>query len=493
METIHLKTADPVSQHLLRLAAQRGLELQWERYERLQPQDGFLRLGLSCPFECMHGPCRIDPFGRGPNAGICGLGRDEMVAAMLLRLCQRGAMEALAALPHSNATGGIDYSDSLGTLITQALSATAQPELSCSEIITTSSTLQRTSCSCEELLRQASRLSLLTLGLVEQNAFQTEAELLPVRSGYGVIPEGRIRIGFCGRPPADLIAGIEQAVRDDKEDTVALLALGEWLMLDDRFMPVATTSGETELLLSSGTIHLLVAGPDTNPGTLQLCGQLNIPVITEGSEADYRDILQRARTSAGQASQPDLFAYIPAGHHYDVVLSEKGIVQMSDGASSERICLVGGSDTPHLPFGQLPAELLAELAAQGRQVACWGDAALWMARQDQLSPGSAPPPLTLDNRQGPLLAVKGLANAGKLENLQGICFTGLKDCLEFNLALGLATLGCRVSIAAPIPIQGSRVVMEALERMLQVNGGQLLCFDHPPACATLSEWFTNPG
>ncbi len=67
METIHLKTVDPISQKLLLSASQLGLELPWERFEKLQPQDGFLRLGLSCPFGCMQGPCRIDPFGRGPS------------------------------------------------------------------------------------------------------------------------------------------------------------------------------------------------------------------------------------------------------------------------------------------------------------------------------------------------------------------------------------------------------------------------------------------
>ena len=99
METIHLKTVDPVSQALLQSAAARGLDLNWERYEKLQPQDGFLRAGLSCPFGCLQGPCRIDPFGRGADLGICGLDRDRMVAALLLRLCLNGVLEALGDLP----------------------------------------------------------------------------------------------------------------------------------------------------------------------------------------------------------------------------------------------------------------------------------------------------------------------------------------------------------------------------------------------------------
>ena len=95
METIHLKTVDPISQEILRSAAQRGIPLSWERYEKQQPQDGFQRLGLNCPYGCMQGPCRIDPFGRGADRGLCGLDRDGMVAAFLLRLCMGGALEAL--------------------------------------------------------------------------------------------------------------------------------------------------------------------------------------------------------------------------------------------------------------------------------------------------------------------------------------------------------------------------------------------------------------
>jgi carbon-monoxide dehydrogenase catalytic subunit len=74
METIHFKTVDPVSQELLRDASRKGIALNWERYEKQQPQDGFLRLGLCCPYGCMQGPCRIDPFGRGAQNGTEGDG-----------------------------------------------------------------------------------------------------------------------------------------------------------------------------------------------------------------------------------------------------------------------------------------------------------------------------------------------------------------------------------------------------------------------------------
>ncbi len=67
----------------------------------------------------------------------------------------------------------------------------------------------------------------------------------------------------------------------------------------------------------------------------------------------------------------------------------------------------------------------------------------------------------------------------------------MNSCQELTAAVGLAYLGCRVSLATPIPVQGSRTVMESLAEMLEQNGGQLLHFDHPAQPGELVEWFTR--
>lgn len=59
------------------------------------------------------------------------------------------------------------------------------------------------------------------------------------------------------------------------------------------------------------------------------------------------------------------------------------------------------------------------------------------------------------------------------------------------MAMGLAFLGCRISVATPIPILGSRTVCDSLSALLSRNGGQLLHFDHPAQVGELFEWFTN--
>ena len=77
-----IRSADPVSQRQIELACRKGLQIAWDRYDAMQPQCGFGTLGLCCTV-CNMGPCRIDPFGNGPQRGICGATADTIAARNL--------------------------------------------------------------------------------------------------------------------------------------------------------------------------------------------------------------------------------------------------------------------------------------------------------------------------------------------------------------------------------------------------------------------------
>jgi len=95
-------------------AEEEGLETIWERFAAQQPECGFCQLGLSCRI-CAMGPCRIDPFGDGPQRGICGADADIMVARNLARMVAGGAaahsdhgrdlVETLLAVAEGHAPG----------------------------------------------------------------------------------------------------------------------------------------------------------------------------------------------------------------------------------------------------------------------------------------------------------------------------------------------------------------------------------------------------
>ncbi|MDK2887412.1 MAG: anaerobic carbon-monoxide dehydrogenase catalytic subunit [Thermoanaerobacter sp.] len=84
------RSIDPASLQMLKVARDEGLETAWDRYLAQQPQCGFGELGLCCR-NCNMGPCRIDPFGDGPQKGVCGATGDIIVARNLLRMIAAGA------------------------------------------------------------------------------------------------------------------------------------------------------------------------------------------------------------------------------------------------------------------------------------------------------------------------------------------------------------------------------------------------------------------
>ena len=85
-----LSYADKASQVMLKKAAEAQIETVWDRYETMQPQCGFGSLGICCRI-CSMGPCRIDPFGKGPQAGVCGANADTIAARNLIRMIAGGA------------------------------------------------------------------------------------------------------------------------------------------------------------------------------------------------------------------------------------------------------------------------------------------------------------------------------------------------------------------------------------------------------------------
>lgn len=479
METIHFKTVDPLSQALLGEASRKGIALNWERYEQQQPQDGFLRLGLACPYGCLQGPCRIDPFGRGAARGICGLDRDGMAAALLLRLTFQGLLESLESCPG----GEVAWPASLQERAQAAAKRLGDASLGCGELLAAAPLLSRPSASPEKLVRQALRLALFSTGLAAQELAKAPAGSAACQVGYGLLAGDAPTVALSGRPAAALVQALCKASADGGR-AVRLVSLGDWIPGGDGFLPLACTTGEAETLLTSGKLSLLLAGPGTDPGLLALCDTLSIPVLSAEGAPAAAEILAQAKAASARrpaaAFAPDA-ALVAAGR---VNLAGAAFTAALEGGPAAKIALVGGADSLFCSLGHLPLELAKALRGRDHAVGAWGDAALWLLKQEI-------PAALLDAQAGPLAAVSALAAAGKLSSLAGICFTGLKGCRELTLALGLAALGMKVSLATPIPLWGSERTRTLLQEELSGLGGTLTHFDHPVRADELLDWFVR--
>ncbi|KKK78376.1 hypothetical protein LCGC14_2844190, partial [marine sediment metagenome] len=84
-----LTYADKASRKMVKRATEEGIQVVWDRYEVMQPQCGFGTLGICCKI-CSMGPCRIDPFGQGPQVGVCGANADTIAARNLVRMIAGG-------------------------------------------------------------------------------------------------------------------------------------------------------------------------------------------------------------------------------------------------------------------------------------------------------------------------------------------------------------------------------------------------------------------
>lgn len=84
------RSLDRASIEVLKIAESEGIETAWDRFEAQLPQCGFGELGVCC-HNCLQGPCRIDPFGEAPQAGVCGATSDTIVARNLARAIAGGS------------------------------------------------------------------------------------------------------------------------------------------------------------------------------------------------------------------------------------------------------------------------------------------------------------------------------------------------------------------------------------------------------------------
>jgi carbon-monoxide dehydrogenase catalytic subunit len=81
---------DSAARQMIEIAKRKNYETVWDRLKEQQPQCGFGSLGVCCR-NCVMGPCRIDPFGEGPQKGVCGAEADTIVARNLIRMIAAGA------------------------------------------------------------------------------------------------------------------------------------------------------------------------------------------------------------------------------------------------------------------------------------------------------------------------------------------------------------------------------------------------------------------
>lgn len=94
MYDLNKKSIDPNVNKFLPKAFDQNIKLSWDLHEANLPKCGFGSLGLCCN-ECWQGPCRVDPFGNGSQAGSCGRTGISMITENFSRQAMAGLIPYL--------------------------------------------------------------------------------------------------------------------------------------------------------------------------------------------------------------------------------------------------------------------------------------------------------------------------------------------------------------------------------------------------------------
>ena len=166
-------------------------------------------LGFPAPTGVCRDPAGSIPYGRGADRGICGLDRDGMVAAFLLRLSLQGVLETMQPVIRPDHTSDeISWPAPLDKKAAAALEKFGGAPLSTREIFESAVLLARPSATPEALVRQAVRLGILGIGLAEQRGKDHSSGSMGCRVGYGLLAGEAILVGVSGRIPEALIEAL---------------------------------------------------------------------------------------------------------------------------------------------------------------------------------------------------------------------------------------------------------------------------------------------
>ena len=372
-----------------------------------------------------------------------------MVAAQLLRLTLQGALEALGS------------GDGTVSLPEGARAKLGSP-VSVGEIAEAANLLRRPTGGVDGLLLRAVRLGVLTLGLGSAQ----DQGAVTCRAGYGVLAGDEPTIAVCGDVSGTVVSALAAA------GGARLVSLGDWIYADGALLPFACTSGEAEVALSSGRIDLLLLGGGVDPALAALAGKLGIPAA-DALAAPAAGEMVAAATKQAAKKHPEVALDA-------AMVGEGQVVAAPGGLNGSKVCFLGGCDSARQSLGWIASEVAPALGGEGISVAAWGDAALWLVKGGAASDERAHPARLVS---GPELAL------GQLDKVGGICFTALGGCRDLGVALGLAGLGARVCVAAPLPLWGSKEVRGSLAKVIGAQGGSLTHFDHPAGANEVLEWF----
>ncbi|NLI92448.1 MAG: hypothetical protein GX434_09680 [Peptococcaceae bacterium] len=440
MRQVRKKSADPAARPYLLKARQEGLELSWNRFESMLPQDGFGKLGLTC-FECLQGPCRLNPFSQNEELTICGRSKEDLVGQNLLRI-----------LNQSSDAQEVFVADNPGSTLTEKLLKTAQMQI-------------------EEKKKNRESLS---------------KEKISKQVGLGVLREDKVNICLEGITSSVLKACAALA-EEMTEEAVNRGAKGYNLVLAGDVtphypVPTVSNAGGVEFAILSGIVDLYAVGKTglgLGKNVVSAYHTVYRDAPSQPEKEEIKDWFVQAAVAYGKRNKAKVLLSDQNGQADLLQLNRTLIKAHLDQGSIRKICVLTGGSSVAVQEDALLCEAAVKLAAEDVLCLAIGNAAATLGKYGLLASGakeaSANVTRALGTDQGApvywagseteILEVLDLIEGVGAERVLAIA-PELSTSGDLQTALALAGAGVKVFTAVQLPVYGCEKVARDLDELI---------------------------
>ncbi|SHI25497.1 hypothetical protein [Desulfosporosinus lacus] len=435
MRQVRRKTVDPFVRKYLLKAKEEGIRLSWNRFEKMLPQDGFGRLGLTC-FDCLQGPCRLNPFSREEERTICGRTREELVFKGLCRFLDNSEFK----LNQEDLVQAMENNTGLLGL------ARGQIEK------------MKTACAS----RQVS-------GITRQ-------------IGLGVLKQDYINL--CLEEVSPVVMKMVQTLTQDlSEEAISRGAKGFNVVIAGDIAPAfpfasVSNTGGVEFAVLTGLLDLYVVGPNG----LGLGKNVVTHYHTIYAEADYgaskikvKDWLLQAAIAYTKRDKNKILPSEEINEVELIGLDNEQIKTNLENGEIKGICILGGGTNLKVTQDALVCEAVTSIALKDVLCLSYGNTAVTLGKYGYLR-GSSPRDSVLvgKGRFPQVECVGGEIDVVKLIDLvesigsQKIValFPEPTTARDIIAALTLAGAGVKVLTAINLPLEGSENMTEEIGKLI---------------------------
>lgn len=505
MRQVRRKTSDPLARTYLLKAKEEGIELSWNKYEAMLPQDGFSQLGLSC-YECLQGPCRLNPFRSEEGATICGLQREDLVFNLLKKQAADSSMSVqfagslLMEIKAKAGAGNLDDAQIEAIAAKWSMSGDTTEQF----IAGSSIRLAEMIFEIEKSKTLPSTEALLALGSqqIELQAYLSDmVELLTGKStvtrreiGLGVLKTGAVNICLEGVSP--LILGFAQELAEDLKDEAVKQGADEGfniVLIGDissaHPFNVVTNKGSAEFAILTGLVDMYGLGTE-GAGLGRNAAKHYQTVVTNFVQADKAKLSELFSLAAQAFKERDPHKilsvnpteYGDIGFELNVAAIRNGLEQGSIGG----ICILGGGSNLKVPEDEIVLEIARNFADRNILVLTYGNSAVTLGKYGYLNSeynGSKTVAAALGYEEGPIAYCLGsefeahkiadIANSVAREKVIAV-FPELNSAQDLQVALSLAESGVQVYSGIKLPVYGSDTAKEAISRVIEYQDAKSL-------------------